>query len=151
MMLFKDHWLSHPFVPLVLKSKEDGLTWITVNGAHIPVKPGQSHADAAKEHLGNKPKKDPTEDEDFTDVANLAAKVPKIHPNDVKVMSRFIDAADTKDDEKLSGDLGDDAERLAQYWGINPDKGISHISSEFKRIFSGEKKVKPTLLNDKKP
>jgi len=132
-MNFREFW----------KKKNDKDTkWITVNGAHIPVEDGQSKKDAVKQHIRQ------MDDDEFKEVARLARKVPHIHVDDVAVMRRFINAVDSKDNEKLDGEVGDDAEKLAEYWEINPDKGkskgLSGIAAKFKDILEGKKKVKGT-------
>ena len=51
-MSYLDWHKSHPFQFPVFSKAED-IQWITVRGAHIPIKDGQSKEAAIKEHLGD--------------------------------------------------------------------------------------------------
>lgn len=72
-------------------------------------------------------------------------KATNIHPDDAKIMKKFINDARIK-----SKSLGDSefaqAEKLAERFGISMDKGLANVAKAFDDILSGRKKVKGTLV-----
>lgn len=67
-----------------------------------------------------------------------------IHPEDQKLMTKFIDSVRLGDD--LSEAEFNMAEKLAQRFGISMDKGLSKVANSFEDVLGGVKKVKGTAI-----
>lgn len=72
-------------------------------------------------------------------VARFVAKLPHIHPDDIKVMLQYV--------EKQGGtNVLKDAQALAEKWGIDVNRSAGYVASQFKKILEGAKKVSGTNL-----
>lgn len=71
-----------------------------------------------------------------------------IHPDDLKVMTKFVDSQTLKGSAApVLSDL-DFAyvEKLAEKFGISMDKGLAGVASDFRKILDGRKKVVGTAI-----
>lgn len=75
----------------------------------------------------------------------VVKKLANIHPDDLRVVERFIDAVRLKKGE-MADALFDSAEKLAQKFGISMDKGLNGVANAFDDILQGKRPAPDTVV-----
>jgi hypothetical protein len=127
--------------------KESDIQWITVRGAHIPIKPGQSKDEAIKEHIGGGDKKTKPHNIKPEHIAKLH-KVAAVAKAEIDALAHQIAdrygitvmEAPLKSPEsiirKAVADYGGDISKVtdvARNTIVTGNKHIDHIISDFKK------------------
>lgn len=72
-------------------------------------------------------------------------KLANIHPDDLRVLQRFVDAVRLRKGE-MSDALFDSAEKLAQKFGISMDVGLNRLANTFDDILAGTRDAADTVV-----
>lgn len=139
---------------------EDGITWITVNGAHIPIKDGESVEDAIEKHFGKKDKEEFPQNTDYEDIlkkdkVKLAKNVNLLETNADKFYNAISYAKKLDDKNGWAVDIHSKSEynNMQMRLTENGKAGVAvesngNIVSVFNAKDSGHKGIAKQLLSE---
>ena len=105
-------------------AKDEGIDWITVNGAHIPIKEGQSKDEAIRDHFG-----------------------AKEHPTESDINTR-LDAMDRIMTPEKAANLKEKGE-IPEGWFVHGRQGSQEIKEGFPTLFSNDWNVAEGYAGEK--